>query len=137
MEKRKVKMISYIKNAEENEFEKSTYEGEEIFLKLPSQKNFKFVSNEGIRIVRINFSDNLKIKESHNNVNLEINFQENNFGLMKYIQEFNKRKYQTSFKTKLIEFKNNTNEIFIHYLILDDLLKTMVETKIFLQIGEI
>lgn len=136
MEKKDAKMISYVRNADENDFQKSTFCGEEIVLKAYSQRSFRFESAEGIRVVRINYQDSLKIKETYANITVEIKFFDDDFGEIKYSQMDSGRELSASFKTKLLDFKINSKEIYIRYIILDDLSNPLTESKIFLKTGD-
>ena len=137
MENQQVKMLSYIKNAGETQFEKSVYLGEELNLKSFTQRTFKFESKDGMRIVRVDYNEYLRIKESYQNLKLDIMFPSvDEIGSIKYSQEINGQEYGSMFQAKLIDFKQSKEEIFIHYLVLDDLFNTLLESKIFLKMGE-
>ncbi len=132
MDKIHARMISYIKANDENEFQKLTYDGEEILLLSYCRRNFQFTSDEGKRIVRLNYEDELRIKETLNDITIDIRFEKNKMGTIKYDQ----KGMSMNFKCSLLNFKNSKEEIFIHYVMLDDLFNKLSESKLIIQIGD-
>lgn len=132
------KMTSYIRSSGEKEFQKIVYKGEEVILQSFNQRNFKFNSDEGQRIIRVIRGDDfLMIKESLKNYTIDIELKKNDFGTIKYCQDYQSQSLSGNFKTTLKNFNFNDKEIFIHYSVLDDLMNKLSESKIYITVGEI
>ncbi len=131
------KMTSYIRSSDEKTFHKIVYKGEEVILLAYNQRSFKFNSEEGVRIIRlIKEDESLTIKESLKNCTIDIELKKNDFGSIKYFQDYQDQNLSGNFKTSLKNFHFNDKEIFIHYFILDDLMNKLSESKIYITLGE-
>ena len=132
----KANMKSLTRSYGEKDYEILNYRGQECILMNQTKRNFVFDSNDDKLYVFVSNEQPYFIKEKNGDTEVEIIFDDSNFGTLNMIKTISNRKMNAKFPIKKEIFKCKNELIHIKYFILDEFSKDILtEVEIFIEIG--
>ena len=132
----KAKMKSLTRSYGEKDYDILEYFGQECILINQNKRNFTFESENGKIYVFISNEKPYFVKEKYGDSEVEIMFDDSNYGTLNMIKKIANQKMKAKFPVKKEIFKCKNDLIHIKYQLLDEFTRDILtEVEVFIEIG--